>query len=51
MKEESLNFVEKYRPDSFSGIIGQEEAIKSIRVFLDEFPKKKAMLLHGPAGT
>src|SRR3989338_9657789 len=45
------NFTEKYRPKSFKDILGQEKAIGEIKVFLGEFPKKRALLLYGPAGT
>jgi replication factor C large subunit len=55
----SLNFPEKYRPKSYKEIIGQTEAIREIEKFIREFPtalkgspgSKKAMILHGPAGT
>src|SRR3989344_1950742 len=45
------NFVEKYRPNSFSQIIGQELAVSTIKSFIHEFPKKKALILYGSAGT
>ena len=45
------NLVEKYRPKKYEEIIGQEKAIDAIKTFLNEFPKKKALILHGPAGT
>jgi len=45
------NLVEKYRAKTYEEIIGQEIAIGAIKSFLDEFPKKKALILHGPAGT
>jgi replication factor C large subunit len=44
-------FAEKYRPEKYSDIVGQDEAISEIKKFLSEFPKKKAILLHGVAGT
>ena len=47
----SQTFIEKYRPKKFSDILGQEKAIESIKSFLKEFPKKKALILYGPAGT
>lgn len=49
MKKDTL--AEKYRVKKYSEFIGQEIAIGEIKKFLDEFPKKKAILLHGPAGT
>ena len=47
----SKSFAEKYRADSFNKIIGQNKAIQEINTFLKEFPKKKALILYGPAGT
>jgi replication factor C large subunit len=46
------NYAEKYRALSFSEIVGQDQAISEVKSFLSEFPKgKKALVLHGPAGT
>ena len=45
------NLVEKYRAKSYSELIGQDKAIAEVQQFLKEFPKKKALILHGPAGT
>jgi replication factor C large subunit len=47
----SLSFAEKYRVSSYKDVVGQMAAVKEIEAFLREFPKKKAILLHGPAGT
>lgn len=47
----NLNFAEKYRVKKYSDIVGQDAAVAEIKKFLQEFPKKKAALLHGPAGT
>ncbi len=47
----SQTFIERYRPKTFNDIIGQDKAIQEIKVFLQLFPKKKALILHGPAGT
>jgi len=49
--ENQSNFAEKYRALSFKEIVGQDQAIFEIKSFLQEFPKKKALILHGPAGT
>jgi len=49
MKKENL--AEKYRAKSYDEIVGQELAKSTIKEFLKEFPKKKALILHGPAGT
>lgn len=45
------NLSEKYRPKFYSEIVGQKEAIEEIKKFLLEFPKKKALILHGLPGT
>jgi len=42
---------EKYRCECFADIKGQDLAIDSLKVFLKNFPYKKAILLHGPSGT
>ena len=46
-----INFVEKYRPNSFQEVMGQDKAIEEVKSFLSDFPKRKAMMLYGPAGT
>lgn len=51
ISQEHISLAEKYRAKSLSELIGQEKAVESARQFLREFPKKKALLLHGPAGT
>lgn len=45
------SLAEKYRPKSFEEIIGQPLAIEKVKSFLAEFPKKKSLMLYGPAGT
>ena len=42
---------EKYRASCFADIRGQDNAITSLRLFFKNFPQKKAIILHGPAGT
>jgi len=42
---------EKYRATCFADVKGQEVAIASINSFFRNFPRRKAILLHGPAGT
>jgi len=42
---------EKYRASCFADVRGQDIAIDEIRLFFKKFPFKKALLLHGPAGT
>lgn len=45
------NLTEKYRAEKYSAIIGQEKAIVEVKAFLNDFPKKKGLVLYGPAGT
>jgi replication factor C large subunit len=45
------NFAEHYRANKYSEIVGQDIAIQEVKIFLKEFPKKKAILLYGPPGT
>src|SRR3989338_2209541 len=47
----TTSFVEKYRPKDYKEIVGQAKAVEIIKKFLEEFPKKKALVLYGPAGT
>ncbi|MBI3334780.1 replication factor C large subunit [Candidatus Pacearchaeota archaeon] len=51
MIHSNINFVEKYRALAYQDILGQDKAIEEVRQFLREFPKKKALILYGPAGT
>ncbi len=50
-----IPLVEKYRPKTFNEIKGQDLAISQVKTFFYAFSrgmsKKKAILLHGPAGT
>jgi len=43
--------VEKYRPKRYEDLMGQEKAVAEVQAFLKEYPKRKALLLHGPPGT
>jgi replication factor C large subunit len=49
MKNQSLS--EKHRIKSYKEIVSQDKAVEEIKIFLKEFPKKKALILYGPAGT
>lgn len=42
---------EKYRPKKYQDLIGQDKAIAEIKQFLKEYPRQKAILLHGQPGT
>ncbi len=44
----SLNWTERYRPKTTTGIIGNNEQVNSLKKFILE---KKPTLIHGPAGT
>jgi replication factor C large subunit len=46
------SWVEKYRPQKLSELIGQEEAIEEVENYLENFPnvRRKALLLNGPPG-
>lgn len=45
------SFAEKHRIKKFKEIVGQEKAIGEVKLFLQEFPKRKGLILYGPAGT
>lgn len=45
------SLAEKHRIKKYDELVGQEKAIEEIKNFLKEFPKKRALLLYGPAGT
>ena len=47
----NLSFAEKYRIQAYKDILGQEKAAQEVINFLKEFPKKRALILYGPAGT
>ena len=50
-KEElKMPWTEKHRPETFEEIKGQNLVVAQIKNFLINFPKKKALLLHGPPG-
>ena len=47
----TLPLIEKYRANSFEEIKGQDSAIIELKTFLQEFPKKRAIILNGSVGT
>lgn len=51
MKNDSQSISEKYRIRKYIDIVKQDTAILEVKKFLKEFPKKKALMLYGPAGT
>ncbi|MEM4271722.1 MAG: replication factor C large subunit [Candidatus Pacearchaeota archaeon] len=46
-----MSLAEKYRPKKYSEIIGQDKAVEEVKRFLKEFPRRKGLILYGPAGT
>jgi len=46
-----MNLSEKYRAKKYGDLLGQDLAIIGVKKFLEEFPRTKALLLHGPPGT
>ncbi|GBE19470.1 MAG TPA: replication factor C large subunit [Candidatus Pacearchaeota archaeon] len=47
-----MTWTEKYRPNYYEDIKGQDEAVKKIKEFIINFKSgKKALMLHGPPGT
>ncbi len=55
MRENMMNisvpWCEKYRVKGLDDIKGQDLAIDKVKFFLKSFPKKKAIILHGPPGV
>src|SRR3989344_5758057 len=51
MNEKS--WVEKYRPEKYSEIRGQEVTIQKVKSFIEDFKArdKKSLILYGPPGT
>jgi replication factor C large subunit len=51
MNMDNVPWCEKYRAKTFEDIKGQDLAINKVKLFLKQFPKKKAIALHGPPGV
>ena len=51
MMNVNVPWCEKYRVESLGDIKGQDLAVDKIKFFLKNFPKKKAICLHGPPGV
>ncbi|SES80026.1 replication factor C large subunit [Methanococcoides vulcani] len=53
--EESIEWVEKYRPKSLSDLVGNKKSIVDMREWAESWlsgvPEKRAVILHGPAGV
>lgn len=48
---ENTPWCEKHRAICFKDVKGQELSIDKVKIFLKSFPRKKAVVLHGPPGT
>jgi len=46
-----MTLCDKYKATCFADIKGQELASSKIKAFIKQFPKKRAIILHGPPGT
>ena len=51
MNLQNVPWCEKYRAKCFDDVRGQELAVDKVKMFLRNFPKKRAVVLHGPPGT
>lgn len=51
IEPQNIPWSEKYRPKNFKDIKGQELAVSGVKLFLEKFPKKRALILHGTPGT
>ncbi|MEK6820531.1 MAG: AAA family ATPase, partial [Nanoarchaeota archaeon] len=48
---EQTTLCDKYKPECFADVKGQEQAIEKVKIFFKNFPKKKALILQGATGT
>lgn len=48
---ENAPWCEKHRAICFADVKGQDLAVDKVKLFLRQFPKRKAVVLHGPPGT
>lgn len=44
-------WVEKYKPQTLEGFLGNRKVVEEARAFVRNFKKGKALLLHGPPGV
>ena len=51
MNVDNVPWCEKYRVRCFADVRGQDLAVDKVKLFLKSFPKKRAVILHGPAGV
>ena len=50
LNQQNIPWCEKYRAFCFEDIKGQDLAVDQAKMFLRQFPKKRALVLHGPPG-
>lgn len=50
LNQQNIPWCEKYRACCYADIRGQELAIDKAKIFLKQFPKKRALVLHGSPG-
>lgn len=51
MNIDNVPWCEKYRARCFEDVKGQEFAVDKVNFFLSNFPKKRAIVFHGPPGV
>ena len=51
MMSKNIPWCEKYRVKGLEDVKGQDLAVDKVKIFLKSFPKKKAIVLHGPPGV
>jgi len=51
MNIDSVPWCEKYRATCFADVKGQDLGVEKVKLFLRNFPKRKAVVLHGPPGV
>ncbi len=51
MNLDNVPWCEKYRASCFADVKGQELAVDKVKSFLRQFPRKKAVVLHGGPGV
>ncbi|MCK4650335.1 replication factor C large subunit [Candidatus Pacearchaeota archaeon] len=51
INNENVPWCEKYRVRGLGDVKGQDLVVDKVRFFLKSFPKKKAIVLHGPPGV
>ncbi len=50
LNQENIPWCEKHRVMCFADVKGQDLSVDKVKLFLKNFPRKKAVVLHGPPG-